>query len=110
MSDEAMLEPEIETSAAIHATPEGSEIALDPDPSVEAAVSLSETQPMRATTEAVRDWREELAAKMQDYRTRRKPRAPKYPSLQMPLQLPAETSEVFDSFRTISADVSRSSN
>lgn len=105
-----MLEPEIETSAAIHAAPEGSEIALDPDPSVEAAVSLSETQPISAATEPVRDWREELAAKMQDYRTRRKPRAPKYPSLQMPLQLPVETSEVFDSFRAISADVSRSSN
>ena len=33
------------------------------------------------------DWREELAAKMQEYRTRRKPRAPKYPSLQLPFEV-----------------------
>jgi len=34
------------------------------------------------------DWRGELAIKMQQYRTRRKPRGPKYPSLQLPFELP----------------------
>ena len=40
-----------------------------------------------AVEETPVDWREELAAKMQEYRTRRKPRAPKYPSLQLPFEV-----------------------
>ena len=50
------------------------------------------------------DWREELAHKMRQYRTRRKPKAPKYPSLQMPLQL-----QVTDPFRSAPGEASRSS-
>ncbi len=50
-----------------------------------------------AAEETPVDWREELAAKMQEYRTRRKPRAPKYPSLQLPFEVhfekPAASSE-----------------
>jgi uncharacterized RDD family membrane protein YckC len=33
------------------------------------------------------DWREELAVKMQEYRARRKPREPKYPSLELPFEM-----------------------
>jgi len=107
MLDEAMLEPEMESSAAIHAAPEGPGISPDSEPVAEAEVSPLETQAVIAVEEPVRDWREELAAKMHDYRTRRKPRVPKYPSLQIPLQLPIET---FDTFRPVSADISLSAN
>jgi len=38
--------------------------------------------------EATPDWREEIAARMQQYRSRRKSRGPKYPSLQLPFERP----------------------
>jgi len=82
---------------------------MSDEPSAEEAVSLSEQPAENPIDEPAPDWRAELAAKMQDYRTRRKPRAPKYPSLQMPLQLPVETPEPLETFRAISADASRSS-
>lgn len=72
-----------------------------------AAEVTPETRPSEPVTEPVADWREQLSAKMQQYRTRRKPRAPKYPSLQMALQLPVEP---FQTPRPLSADASRSSN
>ena len=53
------------------------------------AASVSDRQ-SGAAEEAPTDWREELAAKMQAYRTRRKPRAPKYPSLQLPFEVHSE--------------------
>ena len=71
--------------------------------------------------ETAPDWREELAAKMQNYRARRKPREPKYPSLQIPLHLPVGPSvgrpleafsgpfSAFDSFQPTTASASRSS-
>jgi uncharacterized RDD family membrane protein YckC len=49
-------------------------------------VSLTETKP-EATTEFQADpeaWRDELAARLARYRTRRKPRPPRYPSLLLP--------------------------
>jgi len=127
MSDQAMQEPVIECSAGMDAVSEGSRILLSAQPSVEVAAPPSETQAAETQAadpveEPVPDWRAELSAKMQNYRTRRKPRAPKYPSLQVPLQLPlhlplhpplhppVETGEIFDTFRPTSADASRSSN
>jgi uncharacterized RDD family membrane protein YckC len=57
------------------------------------------------------DWREEIAAKMQAYRTRRKPREPKYPSLQLPFETSLQhLSQNIEPFRAVTADaVSRSS-
>ncbi len=101
---------ELTGSLAIPAVPQGSRILMSDEPSAEEAVSLSEQPAENPIDEPAPDWRAELAAKMQDYRTRRKPRAPKYPSLQMPLQLPVETPEPLETFRAISADASRSSN
>jgi uncharacterized RDD family membrane protein YckC len=109
MSDEAMLEPAIESLAAIDAAPEGLYAVLSPELSLEVAASALEISP-GPTQESAPDWREELAAKMENYRTRRKPRAPKYPSLQIPLQLPVETFDALDTFRPITGDASRSSN
>jgi uncharacterized RDD family membrane protein YckC len=54
-----------------------------------------QTAPELILGEGSRDWREELAAKMQSYRTRRKPRSPKYPSLQLPFEMPLEKFESF---------------
>ena len=105
-----MMEPEIESLTDIHAAQDGLGPFLDAEPVVEAAVFPSEAQTASAVEEPVRDWREELAAKMHDYRTRRKPRVPKYPSLQIPLQLPVEVIETFDTFRPGSADISLSAN
>src|SRR5882724_7237329 len=110
MSDEAMLEPAIESLAAIDAAPGGLHAVLSLESSLESAASPVETSLDGQIEEFALDWREELAAKMENYRTRRKPRAPKYPSLQMPLQLPVETPEPLETFRAISADASRSSN
>src|SRR5882762_5081044 len=109
MPDEAMLEPAIESLAAIDAAPEGLYAVLSPELSLEVAASALEISP-GPTQESAPDWREELAAKMENYRTRRKPRAPKYPSLQIPLQLPVETFDALDTFRPITGDASRSSN
>jgi uncharacterized RDD family membrane protein YckC len=124
MPDEAMLEPMIESlgietsiegsekksSAAIPAIAEGPGILLRTGPSAEFIATSLDHAADDAVEKPVADWRAELAIKMQSYRTRRKPRAPKYPSLQMPLQLPSETPETHEVFRTISADASRSSN
>jgi uncharacterized RDD family membrane protein YckC len=110
MSDEAMLEPAIESLAAIDAAPEGLYAVLSQESSLEVAASPVEMSPGGPIEESGPDWREELAAKMENYRTRRKPRAPKYPSLQIPLQLPVETFDAFDTFRPISGDPSRSSH
>jgi uncharacterized RDD family membrane protein YckC len=57
------------------------------------------------------DWREELAAKMQEYRARRKPREPKYPSLELPFEMPFEKPfEKLEPWRTVAAEAtSRSS-
>jgi len=55
------------------------------------------------TGEASPDWREEIAARMQQYRSRRKSRGPKYPSLQLPFERP-------ELARTVASEpVSRSS-
>src|SRR5882757_467082 len=110
MSDEAMLEPAIESLAANDAAPEGLYAVLSPESSLESAASPVEISPGEPIEEFAPDWREELAAKMENYRTRRKPRAPKYPSLQIPLQLPVETFDAFDTFLPITGDASRSSN
>ena len=121
-----MQEPGIECSAGMDTASEGSRMILSAKPSVEVAAPplepQVETQAADPVEEPVPDWRAELAAKMQNYRTRHKPRAPKYPSLQVPLQLPlqlplhlplhqpVETGEIFDAFRPTSADASRTSN
>jgi uncharacterized RDD family membrane protein YckC len=109
-----MQESLVDCSAGMDTASEGSRIILRAKPSVEVAAPPSETQAADPVEEPVPDWRSELAAKMQNYRTRRKPRAPKYPSLQvpqqLPLHLPIETGEIFDTFRPTSADASRSSN
>jgi uncharacterized RDD family membrane protein YckC len=52
------------------------------------AEEISIAAPEASPEIPARDWREEIAAKMQDYRTRRKPRLPKYPSLQLPFDAP----------------------
>jgi len=118
MSEEVRLEPMLEpvlessttqSSPAIAEALEVPGILLSPESAdVEAPPVEEPAEP--AFEEPVPDWRTELAAKMQNYRTRRKPRAPKYPSLQMPLQLPSEPPEDFETFRAIPADASRSSN
>ena len=110
MSDEAMLEPAIESLAAIHAVPKGLYAVLNVAASSEVAAPLPETAADGANMESAPDWRDELATKMENYRTRRKPRAPKYPSLQIPLQLPVETLDAFDTFRPVTGDANRSSN
>ncbi len=69
--------------------------------------SLSTAPPKSPSEASTPDWREELAAKMQEYRTRRKPRGPKYPSLQLPFEMPFEKAEPF---RPVTAEAaSRSS-
>jgi|SRR5450432_371303 len=110
MPDEVVLEPEIESLVAFHAAPEGPATLLDSEPSMEAAVSALEPSAEEPIEELATDWREELAAKMQNYRTRRKPRAPKYPSLQIPLQLPVLTLDSVEPCRLASVEVSRSAN
>jgi uncharacterized RDD family membrane protein YckC len=107
---ERVLEPMTESFAAFPEAPEKPRPLPIPDPSVAVAAEPSlETSADSASEEPVPDWRTELSAKMQNYRTRRKPRAPKYPSLQIPLGLLSETPAA-DAYRAISADVSRSSN
>src|SRR5258706_14236870 len=98
MSDQAMQEPVIECSAGMDAVSEGSRILLSAQPSVEvaappSATQAAETQAAEAQAadpveEPVPDWRAELSAKMPNYRTGRKARAPKYASLHVPVQLP----------------------
>lgn len=109
-----MLEPFLESSttqssAAIADALEVPRILLSPESAEDDAPPVEEPAE-RVCDEPASDWRTELAAKMQNYRTRRKPRAPKYPSLQMPLQLPSEAPEDFETFRAIPVDASRSSN
>src|SRR5258706_16366790 len=103
MSDQAMQEPVIECSAGMDAVSEGSRILLRVQPSVEVAAPPSETQAAEmqaAETQAaetqgdepveepVPDWLAELSAMMQNYQTLRRPRTPKYQTLQLALQLP----------------------
>jgi len=92
MPDQAMQEPVIECSAGMDTASEGSRVILSAKASVEVAAPPLETQAADPVEDPVPDWRAELAAKMLHYRTRRKPRAPKYPSLQAPLQLPLHLS------------------
>jgi uncharacterized RDD family membrane protein YckC len=119
---EAMFEPMFEptpksstsSSAALSVASEEPRILLSSEP-VEVSVPEPESPTDRspvdvACEESGPDWRTELAAKMQNYRTRRKPRAPKYPSLQMPLQLPAEPPETFETLPSLCPEASRSSN
>ena len=100
MSDEELLDTSILGAFLDHAGA--------PDHAEASWVALEETDASPATgsaePEPVPDWREELALKMQEYRTRRKLRGPKYPSLQLPFEQP------FEPFRPVSAEsASRSS-
>ena len=113
MPDEVMLEPSFENMDATGRVPDIVTGIVPRDPgdlpaagdaatTVENALlsSLEPTQEL-PVEESSSDWRDELSAKMQDYRTRRKPRGPKYPSLQLPFELPLEK---FESFRPASPD------
>jgi uncharacterized RDD family membrane protein YckC len=51
-------------------------------------------------------WRSEVTARLERYRTRRKPKAPKYPSLLLPFDAPECRSRFISSALPISADVS----
>lgn len=62
--------------------------------------SESESEAVRETAAAVADapaWRDELAARLNRYRARRKVRPPRYPSLRLPLSLPFEGHEISNS-------------
>jgi uncharacterized RDD family membrane protein YckC len=51
------------------------------------AGEVSPLLPLSASADATSpDWREEIATRMQQYRSRRKSRGPKYPSLQLPFE------------------------
>ena len=87
-------------AALENAGPPSSEVLSEAAPeAVSEPVSEPISGPISGPT--ARDWREELADKMQEYRSRRRVRAPKYPSLQLPLEMPSER---FDAFRSASAE------
>lgn len=62
--------------------PEGSDLATEPQPSCENGVGVA-TGTVRGELDA-EYWRREVAARLERYRARRKPRAPRYPSLRLP--------------------------
>jgi uncharacterized RDD family membrane protein YckC len=72
--------------------------AGDLNSSVGAAVaSGSESEAVRGAAAEVADapaWRDELSARLNRYRARRKVRPPRYPSLRLPLSLPFEAHEL----------------
>jgi uncharacterized RDD family membrane protein YckC len=68
----------------------GSETELD-DPSLADAHELPPdelTQQSATTAKNPESWRDEVAASLERYRTRRKPRSPRYPSLLLPFDAP----------------------
>lgn len=75
MSDEVMLDPGGDAMGEMMSAEEAA-------PSESAELSALQDN----AAEPAHDWRAELAAKMHDYRVRRKPRTPKYPSLQLPFE------------------------
>ncbi len=71
--------------------------AGDPNSCVESArASGSESEAVREVASEVGDapaWRDEVSARLNRYRARRKVRPPRYPSLRLPLSLPFEAHE-----------------
>ncbi|MGB9197524.1 MAG: RDD family protein [Terriglobales bacterium] len=68
-------------------------IHISSDDSIPAEVSVSQIPQVAADAEtgsapplALDPWRDEVAARLARYRARRKPRAPRYPSLQLPFE------------------------
>ena len=55
------------------------------EPTPDEAASAADSSVVGSSTP---EWRDEVAAKMQQYRSRRKTRGPKYPSLQLPFERP----------------------
>jgi len=53
-----------------------------------ATASVSDSAAEAGISRSTDSWREELAARLERYRTRRKPRTPRYPSLLLPFEAP----------------------
>jgi uncharacterized RDD family membrane protein YckC len=86
---------EVEGAAAILDTPAASGPRVEQTESAAAAAETSDEMPIEspaaATPRSEADfafWRQEVAARVDHYRARRKPREPRYPSLQLPFENP----------------------
>src|SRR5450759_184716 len=58
------------------------------DPAVPAHLSATAAAEAAAAEPIADSWRVEIAARLERYRTRRKPRTPRYPSLLLPFDAP----------------------
>src|SRR5271163_4250534 len=80
------------TGSRNHATHEVPDLDRPLDSAAEAAPMLSESVeafvPDPNTVTEADSWRVEVAARLERYRNRRKPRTPRYPSLLLPFDAP----------------------
>ena len=75
----------------------GVPLPLDEAGSVPESASTSTSSDSGAAPEAATDsWRVEVAARLERYRTRRKPRGPRYPSLLLPFDAPSSWTRASD--------------
>lgn len=64
------------------------DLSAEAEPSTPPAVAASAAQEPVQNSNDANAWRDEVAAKVSHYRARRRPRAPRYPSLQLPFDPP----------------------
>jgi len=85
-----MMSPGLNSNVEPEADPN---VSLGLDPAVGSGVSANIDSTIGSTTNSTVDlnpdaWRVEVAARLERYRTRRKPRSPRYPSLLLPFDAP----------------------
>jgi uncharacterized RDD family membrane protein YckC len=85
-----MMSPGLNSNVEPEADPN---VSLGLDPAVGSGVSATIDSTIGSTTNSTVDlnpdaWRMEVAARLERYRTRRKPRSPRYPSLLLPFDAP----------------------
>jgi uncharacterized RDD family membrane protein YckC len=77
-----MMSPGLNSNAEPEADPS---VSLSLDPAVDSGVASGVNSTVESNPDA---WRVEVAARLERYRTRRKPRTPRYPSLLLPFDAP----------------------
>jgi uncharacterized RDD family membrane protein YckC len=85
--------------------------AADPSSVVVPAMASPETPTSEADLDLSADpesWRDEVAARLQRYRTRRKPRTPRYPSLLLPFDAPESWSRSSSAATSLATTTNRS--
>src|SRR6204780_5415084 len=77
-----MMSPGLNSNAEPEADPS---VSLSLDPAVDSGVASGVNSTVESNPDA---WRVEVSARLERYRTRRKPRSPRYPSLLLTLDAP----------------------